>query len=214
MISSQKIVLFLIKTLCRVFMSWEVHGVENVPEEGSLILIANHVHAMEVILLPVVFPRWINYMAKQELFTYPILSSFIRWAGAFPVIRQGVVADRRDTLSHALSILEQGKVLGMFPEGKRSGDGVLLRGKAGPVVLANEAGVQLIPAAVTGLDKLYGIRELLKRPHVVIKIGKPFMLPTVKHRLKRSEMKLLTEQMMMKIAVMLPEDKRGVYGSS
>ena len=111
-----------------------------------------------------------------------------------------------------MSILENGGVLGMFPEGKRNSSGILARGKAGPVVIASESGAPLIPVAISGAEKLRGVSWLWKRPHIIVSIGKPFTLPSIEGRLRRSEMKSLTDLMMNRIAVLLPEAKRGIYG--
>jgi len=183
-----------------------------VPDDGSLVLVSNHVHNIDVMLLPYSFPRWIYFMAKQELFNKPVLGFFIRRSGAFPIIRQGVIGDKRETMRHAMAILESEGVLGMFPEGKRNSSGVLLRGKAGPVVIASETGAPLIPVAISGTEKLRGISWLWKRPRIIISIGEPFTLPVIESRLRRSEMKSLTDLMMNKIAMLLPEAKRGIYG--
>ena len=209
---TKRIVLLAIGLVCKVLLSLEVRGVENVPDEGSLVLVSNHVHNIDVFLLPLSFSRWINFMAKQELFNNPILAFFVRWSGAFPIIRQGYIGEKRETMRHAMSILEGGGVLGMFPEGKRNSSGILARGKAGPVVIASEAGAPLIPVAISGAEKLGGLSWLWKRPRITISIGKPFTLPAVEGRLKRSEMKALTNLMMNKIAMLLPEAKRGIYG--
>lgn len=210
---AQRIVLFLISLLCNIFLSCEVKGQENVPVDGSLVLVSNHVHNIDVLLLPISFPRWINFMAKQELFANPVLGFIIRWSGAFPIIRQGVIGDKRETMRHAVAILEGGGVLGMFPEGKRNSSGVLGRGKAGPLVIALESGAPLIPVAISGVEKLKGISCFLRRPRITISIGEPFNLPIIKGRLRRAEMKSLTDLMMKKIAMLLPEAKRGIYGN-
>jgi 1-acyl-sn-glycerol-3-phosphate acyltransferase len=209
---SKRVVLFSIRIFCKVFLSCEVRGKRNVPGDGPLVLVSNHVHNIDVILLPYSFPRWINFMAKQELFNIPVLGFLIRWTGAFPIFRQGVIGDKRETMRQAIAILEGGGVLGMFPEGKRNSSGVLLRGKAGPAVIASEAAAPLIPVAISGVEKLRGISWLWKRPRIIISIGEPFTLSASEGRLRRSEMKSLTDLMMNKIAMLLPEAKRGIYG--
>ncbi len=182
------------------------------PNDGSLVLVSNHVHNIDVFLLPFSFPRWINFMAKQELFNIPVLGFLIRWTGAFPIVRQGNIGEKRETMRQAMSILKDGGVLGMFPEGKRNSSGVLARGKAGPVVIASESDTSLIPIAISGTEKLRGISWLWKRPRIIVSIGKPFTLPSIEGRLRRSGMKSLTDLMMNRIAVLLPEAKRGIYG--
>jgi len=209
---TKKAVLIVIGLLCKVFLSWKVSGKENVPATGPLVLVSNHVHIMDTILIPISFPRWINFMAKRELFNNPLLGFILRWAGAFPILRQGVVGDKRDTMRNAMTILEKGEVLGMFPEGKRNSDGVLSRGKAGPAVIALKAGVPLIPVAVSGMENLKGMSWLWKRPLINISIGETFSVPAVKGRFNKTAMKALTDLMMKKIAVMLPEGKQGIYG--
>jgi 1-acyl-sn-glycerol-3-phosphate acyltransferase len=209
---TRKVVLILIRLLCKIFLSWEVSGEENVPLTGPLLLVSNHVHIMDTILLPISFPRWINFMAKRELFENHLLGFLLRWAGAFPILRHGVVGDKRDTMRHAMAILEKGEVLGMFPEGKRNIDGVLGQGKAGPVVIALRAGVPLISVAISGMENLKGMSWLWKRPRITIRIGEIFSLPAVQGMLKKRAMKSLTDLMMKKIAVMLPEGKQGIYG--
>lgn len=209
---TKKAVLLVIRLLCRIFLSWKVSGKENVPATGPLVLVSNHVHIMDTILIPISFPRWVNFMAKRELFNNPLLGFILRWAGAFPISRQGVVGDKRDTMRNAMTILEKGEALGMFPEGKRNSDGVLSRGKAGPAVIALKAGVPLIPVAVSGMENLKGISWLWKRPLINISIGETFSVPTVKGKFNKTAMKALTDLMMKKIAVMLPEGKQGIYG--
>ena len=208
---SQRIVIALIKSLARILVSWKVKGTENVPLNGPLIVISNHVHAVDPILLSVSFPRWINFMAKRELFSRPFLSIILRWARVFPVHRQGARKGRREALEHAKEMLSQGSVLGMFPEGKRNREGKLLTGKAGAAVIAAKMDIPLLPVGITGTDKLKGISWLWKRPKIVINIGQPFKLPSTDGRLSRSQMKLLTDFMMGEIAALLPWENRGGY---
>ena len=209
---SQRIVLGIVRFLCKVLLSWEIKGQENVPLDGSLIVAANHVHFVDGILLMVSFPRWINFMAKQELFRYPFLGLVIRWAKAFAVHRQGSLKDKQGVIEQAREILSKGLVLGMFPEGTRNRDGKLLAAKSGTAVIASRSGVDLLPVGIIGTERLKGISWLWKRPHIVINIGQRFKLPPVDGRLTKSQRKLLTDMIMNQIAALLPPENRGVYG--
>jgi len=209
---SQRIVLAIIKFLLKISLSWKAKGRENVPLDASLIVVANHVHLVDPILLMCSFPRWINFMAKEELFRYPFLRIIIRWAQAVSVHRRGTIADKQETISQAINLLNKGLVLGMFPEGKRNHIGKLLPGKPGSAVIASRMGIPLLPVGIVGTEKLKGTSWPWKRPAIVINIGQPFKLPPTNGRLTRSQTKSLTDLMMKKIAALLPQENRGVYG--
>ncbi len=209
---SRRIVLTLLKPLLKILFSWEVKGRENVPLTGPLIVAANHVHLLDPILLVFSFPRWISFMAKEELFRSPFLGPIIRWAQAFPVYRHGTSKEKQETINQARDILNKGLILGMFPEGERSRKGELKVGKPGSAVMASQMGVPILPVGIIGTDKINGISWLWRRPGIVINIGQPFNLPSVNGRLTRSQIKLLTQQLMNEIAVLLPRENRGVYG--
>lgn len=183
------------------------------PLNSPLIIVANHVHLIDPILLMLSFPRWINFMAKRELFRYPFLRIIIRWSQAVSVHRQGTIKDKREAVKQAKDVLSKGLVLGMFPEGRRNRNGKLLPGKAGSAVIALQADVPMLPVGIIGTEKLKGISWLWKRPSIVINIGQPFKLPSVEGRLTRPQTKLLTDLIMNKIAALLPPENRGVYGN-
>jgi 1-acyl-sn-glycerol-3-phosphate acyltransferase len=208
---SHKIVLAIFRPLLKVLVSWEVRGKENVPLTGPLVVISNHVHLIDPILLMFSFPRWINFMAKEELFRYTFLRFVIRWAQAFPVRRRGTVNDKRRAFKQAKDMLEMGLALGMFPEGGRSPGAKLLPGKFGSVVISLHTDALLLPVGIAGTEKLKGISWLWRRPHIVINIGEPFKLCHSDGRLTKPQMKLLTDSAMKKIAGLLPPDYRGVY---
>lgn len=212
MTRSQRIVLAIIKFLLRISLSWKVDGKENVPSEGPFIMVANHVHLVDPILLISTFPRWINFMAKEELFRYPFLRIIIRWAQAFSIHRRGTIADKQETMNQAKNLLNKGLVLGMFPEGKRNHNGKLLPGKPGSAVIASRMGIPLLPVGIVGTEKLKGTSWLWKRPGIVVNIGQPFKLPPTNGRLTKSQTKSLTDLMMKKIAALLPRENQGVYG--
>lgn len=175
-------------------------------------MVANHVHLVDPILLISIFPRWINFMAKEELFRYPFLRIIIRWAQAVSVQRRGTIADKQETMNQAKNLLNKGLVLGMFPEGKRNHNGKLLPGKPGSAVIASRMGIPLLPVGIVGTEKLKGTSWLWKRPGIVVNIGQPFKLPPTNGRLTKSQTKSLTDLMMKKIAALLPRENRGVYG--
>ena len=209
---SQKILLAICRPLLNILFSWKVEGRENIPLTGPLILIANHVNLVDPFFLLFSFPRWINFMAKEELFRSPFLRFWLRWAGSLSIRREGKVIEKQKMLKGARDALEKGLILGMFPEGGRSRDGKLRKGKPGSAVIASKTNVPLVPVGIVGTDKIKGISWLWKRPRIVVNIGKPFKLPPASGRMSKSQMESLTTQLMREIAALLPPEYQGVYG--
>ena len=208
---SQKIFLVTCRPLLNILFSWKAEGRENVPLTGPLILVANHVHVLDPIFLAFSLPRWITFVAKEELFRSPFLRFWLRWAGSVSIRREGKVREKHKILKSARDALERELILGMFPEGGRSHDGKLRKGKPGSAVIASKTNVPLLPVGIVGTDKIKGISWLWKRPRIVVNIGKPFKLPPTSSRMSKSQMQLLTTQLMREIAVLLPLEYQGDY---
>jgi 1-acyl-sn-glycerol-3-phosphate acyltransferase len=208
---SQKIFLTTFTPLLKICFSWKIEGRENVPLTGPLILVANHIHVVDPIFLVFAFPRWITFVAKEELFRSLFLRLWLRWAGSLPLQRDGKVREKQRILESARKALREGMILGMFPEGARSHDGKLRKGKPGSAVIASKTDVPLLPVGVVGTDKIHGIGWLWKRPRIVVRIGKPFKLPPTDNKISKSQMQLLTTQLMREIAALLPPEYQGVY---
>ena len=133
-----------------------VEGTENVPVSGPAILASNHLSYTDWMFMPLTLPRRVTFVAKAEYFTTPGLKGwfqkkFFSGAGQVPIDRSGASA-AEGALSSARKILEEGDLFGIYPEGTRSHDGRLYRGKTGVARLALETGAPVIPVAVLGTD--------------------------------------------------------------
>jgi len=184
----QKVILVICRLSLNIPFSWKVEGRENIPLTGPLILAANHVHVLDPFFLIFISPRWINFVAKEELFRSPLLRPWLHLVGAFPIRREGKVREKQKILKSARNALEKGLILGMFPEGGRSRDGKLRKGKPGSVVIASKTNVPILPVGIVGTDKIKGISWLWKRLDIVVNIGKPFKLPPTSDRMSKSQM--------------------------
>ena len=132
----------------KILYRYEIKNRNNIPEDGAYILACNHQSYTDPVLLSIGQKRMIYFMAKEELFKNKFFSALIRALGAFPVHRGGV-GDSVAT-GNAQSLLAQGRILGIFPEGKRRLNGELLKMRAGAVMLAYQSGVPIVPACITG----------------------------------------------------------------
>ncbi|MBD8869169.1 lysophospholipid acyltransferase family protein [Nocardioides donggukensis] len=142
--------------LLRVIFRPQAHGLENVPEEGPAILASNHLSYADWLFMPLAVPRRVTFVAKAEYFTSPGLKgwlqkTFFSGAGQVPIDRSGANA-AEGALTTAKRILGEQDLFGIYPEGTRSHDGKLYRGKTGVARLALETGVPVIPVAVVGTD--------------------------------------------------------------
>jgi 1-acyl-sn-glycerol-3-phosphate acyltransferase len=121
------------------------------------------------------------------------------------------VGEKQRILGGARKALDEGLILGMFPEGARSHDGKLRKGRHGPAVIASKADTPVLPVGIAGTDKIHGLSWLWKRPSIVVRIGKPFKLPPTNNKITKSQMQLLTGQLMGEIATLLPREYKGAY---
>jgi 1-acyl-sn-glycerol-3-phosphate acyltransferase len=133
-----------------------VEGAENVPASGPAILASNHLSYADWLFMPLTLPRRVTFVAKAEYFTTPGIKGwfqkkFFSGAGQVPIDRSGANA-AEGALASARHILGEGELFGIYPEGTRSHDGRLYRGKTGVARLALETGVPVIPVAVLGTD--------------------------------------------------------------
>ena len=129
---------------------WEVNGRERVPREGGLIIASNHISFWDPPMVGAALPRECFFMAKEELFSTPVLGRFIRSVNSIP-IRRGM-ADLSG-LSRATEVLRNGKALLMFPEGSRMRDGELHPARPGVGMMAVTAGVPILPGFISGSNR-------------------------------------------------------------
>lgn len=202
----------VILPLLRLGLRMKVYGLKNIPRRGGAIVICNHLDWFDPILLMAAVPRPILWMAKKEFLGYPVLSWFALQAGAFPVDRG---KPDRSALRHAQALLEDGMLVGMFPEGTRSSTGALKVPFTGASLVAVRSGAPIIPCALIGTEYLpmSGLKEKPagKRPRVTAIVGEPFRLETVAPDGRRRGLDELTDAMMIEIARLLPERNRGLY---
>lgn len=165
---------------------FRVIGKENLPSEGGVLLCTNHIHNFDPIVVGITSPRPIHFMAKEELFTVPILGKIMPLINAFPVKRG--LSDR-GALRKGLGILKEGHVLGLFPEGTRSKTGELGEGLAGAGFFALRSDAHIVPCAIIGPYKPF------KRLKVVY--GKPIDME--EYRKNKATPEQTTELIMMEI---------------
>ena len=207
--SLYSIVRVLLISFFRVMTRSRVRGLENVPQEGPLLVIANHLGLADPPLLGASLSRQVAFMAKQELFRWPVIGPFLKRLGAFPVHR-----GRLDlpAMRRAYRLLEKGAALAIFPEGMRSRNGKLSYAFRGAAQIAVRANVPILPVAISGTEALEQPLGLLSRPVITVNIGHPFYLPRVNGRVSRQELNELTGLIMNSVAELLPQTYRGEYG--
>ena len=168
----------LIGPVLRLVGRPRVAGLANLPTEGAAILASNHLAVVDSFYLPLMIPRRIYFLAKSEYFTGTGLKgAFQRWffssTGQIPIDRSGADA-AAGALDAARRQLAKGNLMGMYPEGTRSPDGRLYKGKTGLARLALETGVPVIPVAMIGTEDVNPPGTVLpRRARVEVRIGKP-----------------------------------------
>jgi 1-acyl-sn-glycerol-3-phosphate acyltransferase len=156
----------------------KVTGRKHLPKQGAAILASNHMSFSDSIFLPLAVPRRITFLAKSEYFTGRgikgwLMKKFFEGAGQVPIDRSGGRASEA-AVNTAIGILKSGELLGIYPEGTRSPDGKLYRGRTGMARIAIEAGVPVIPVAMIGTYDIQPIGQVFPRiKRVGIAFGEP-----------------------------------------
>lgn len=201
---------FMMRVALLLLSRWQVAGRENVPRQGPLIVVANHMSFIDPPLLSASLPRRLRFMAKQEIFRpLPLRLLFSGW-GAFPV-RRG--RGSRDALREADKTLGHGLALALFPEGRRS-RGQLQRARRGTALLALRSGAPLLPVAITGSQRIRSFGDIFRRPTITVTVGPPFQIEPPSGRATAQQLGALADTIMEHIARLLPEDYRGAYSQT
>jgi 1-acyl-sn-glycerol-3-phosphate acyltransferase len=163
----------IVKIFFKCFYRVKITGYENIPAKGGVVLCSNHIGEIDMFLIGVKSKRLVHYMAKEELFKNPLFGAIIRWLGAFPVKRGRVGTE---SIKTGLKLLEDGHILGIFPEGTRmkNKQNKDVKAKPGAAMFAVKAGVPVIPVAISGNYKLFS--------KIRVVFGKPFYLEAEKDK--------------------------------
>jgi 1-acyl-sn-glycerol-3-phosphate acyltransferase len=197
---------FVLRPLFFALFRPTVTGRDNVPPTGPVILASNHLSFIDSIAIPLMAPRKVGYLAKAEYWRGTGLSGWV----ALPVERETSRA-AQTALDTAMSVLQAGGAFGIYPEGTRSRDGRLARGKTGVAWLALTADCPVVPVAVRGTDKVQPIGARWPRPHKIsVTFGEPLTFP--EHRGlagKGKARREVTDQVMESIAALSGQEKAG-----
>jgi len=158
-----------LRALGALFLGFEAHGAERAPQNGALIVAANHHRFFDPVFVSMAVPRRLRWMAKKELFAFPF-GRFFYFLGTFPVDRQG---GGRAALRTAQAFLAEGRALGIFPEGTRRKQGASKEAKSGAALLAARSGAPVLPVFV---DRVPGPGARLRGEKFHIYIGDPIFV--------------------------------------
>ena len=198
----------VVRMLLLLLTRWQIKGRENIPSQGALLIVANHLHLVDPPLLVVSLSRKVRLMAKKELFHSRLIGYFMSGFGAFPVYRGQL--DKK-ALRQVHQLLADGQAVVVFPEGTRSKNAQLQHAFPGAALIALRSGVPVLPVGINGTEKIKGVAWILRRPRITVNIGHPFYLPSVDCKLTKVELAEFTNSIMEHIAELLPSQYRGDY---
>ncbi|MDA8371679.1 MAG: lysophospholipid acyltransferase family protein [Nocardiopsaceae bacterium] len=204
-------------TLGRLLYRPVIEGRAHIPAEGPVILAANHLSVIDSFVIPLVVPRQTHFLAKSEYFTGPGVKGRLSKAafttlGAVPV-RRGAGREALGSLEAGLRVLKDGKVFALHPEGTRSPDGRLYRGRTGVAHLALTSGAPVVPVALTGTDRIQPIGARLPRIRpIAVRFGAPMDFSIGYGHLKSGRARrVVTDEIMAAIQRLSGQEEAGVY---
>jgi len=201
----------IIRFLFALLTHTEVDGRENIPKQGGAILAANHQGLIDSPLIFIMLDR--NDVTGLVADKYK-KKPFFPWLVS---IVDGIWINREEADVHAMraarDFLRNGGLLGIAPEGTRSHTGGLIPAKTGVAYLADKADVPIIPIAIAGTEKLFDELFHLRRPQLMIRFGEAFRLPPLERSERNAGLQRNTDEIMCRIAAMLPVEYRGIYAN-
>lgn len=195
------------KPLLTRWVDLTVEGLENVPRDRAVILACNHLSFMDSLVMPIPIPRPVYFLGKADYWDSWRTRWFFQGVGVVPVQRAGGAAGM-ESIQTGIEILRSGDIVGIYPEGTRSPDGRLYRGKTGPVRMALAAGVDIVPCAVIGTDRAQPTGQYrISREPVTIRYGRPLDLS--RHAEKADDpfvLRAATDEVMYEIMTLSGQD--------
>jgi 1-acyl-sn-glycerol-3-phosphate acyltransferase len=199
------------KGLFRALTSTTVRGLEHLPVRGPAILAGNHLGPIDPALAMAYMPWPVETLALTDLFQVAGTGTLLRLYGVIPVDRD---AHDGGAMVLAVEALNRGRVIGILPEGRVSVTGSLERARTGVAYLALTSGAPVLPCAVTGTERALEELARLRRPRLTLTIGAPvrFGPETLTSPRRRERLREVADEIMYRIAELLPPQYRGVYG--
>jgi len=191
-----------------------LEGLEHVPREGAVLVVANHCSNLDPLFVGWAVGhrtgRIVHFMAKDEMSRWPLIGFLARSAGVF-FVRRGE-ADRA-AQRQAFDLLGAGRMVGIFPEGTRSRDGQMRDARAGAALMAIRTGLPVLPVGLAGTHRIFpGRSRWPHRGRIRIRIGQVFTLPEQPDGLDRQALREGTDRIMSAIAALIPDEQRGRWG--
>jgi 1-acyl-sn-glycerol-3-phosphate acyltransferase len=193
-----------------------IEGRENIPRTGPLLLASNHLSFVDSLVIPLVTPRRVVFLAKSEYFTgHGIRGAVQRWlftaVGSIP-IQRGTAGAAQQALDSALEILNDGLAFGIYPEGTRSRDGRLYRGRTGVAWLALTAGCPVVPVALSGTQDIQPVGSRIPRIRkITVRFGKPLDFSDLKDAQPGAARRQATDAVMAAIHELSGQEVVGHY---
>ena len=200
----------IVKFISHLFLKIDASELEKFPDKGPLLSVANHINFLDApIIITHLYPRPTTGLVKQETWDNPLFAFLFNVWGGIPIDRE--IADFK-AFKEAKKALDAGKILAVAPEGTRSEDGRMLRGKSGVAMLAVEsADIPILPMAYYGHEHFKDNLKRLKRTRMTIRVGEPFKINLQGAPKNKETLQIVTDSIMVEIAQLLPEAYRGEY---
>lgn len=200
---------WVVRNLVNLLVRLRCEGFNNLPSSGPYIVVANHLAFWDApIIYALVGGPQLSGWAAEKYRHNPIWGTILRM-GSGIFIERGAVD--RDALTGAVAWLRRGQVFGIAPEGTRSKTGGLARGKSGVVYIAQQTGAPIVPMAHYGTERVTRTWLRLRRPVVMVRLGKPFVLPPLAAAERSAGLREQADLVMCHIGALLPPEYRGVY---
>ncbi len=209
----RNIIRWLIRVLIRVIATVQINGYDNLPSSGAYVIATNHLGLLDATMLFFAVERWDVFIPTAEKWEQ---NPFLKWLGKY---LNFVFIDRFNpdlkALRKIIRLMEDGNILVIAPEGTRSRVGSMIEGKPGVSYLAAKLNRPIVPVGIAGTEDKAIINNLkhLRRSHILVTAGKPFTLPPLPVKDRGAALQQDTDEIMCRIAALVPPKYRGVYAN-